>query len=88
MHKISNMEIPNDKKKHFVAGFAISAIVSLFFGYIVGISAAVGAGFVKEAYDYTTKRGTPEWLDLAFTAGGALVFTVVSVLSSLLFRVF
>ena len=85
MHKISNMEIPNDKKKHFVAGFAI---VSLFFGYIVGLSAAVGAGFVKEAYDYTTKRGTPEWLDLAFTAGGALVFTVVSVLSSLLFRVF
>lgn len=82
------MNIPSNKRKHLVAGFAISAIVSLFFGYIVGLSAAVGAGFAKEAYDYITKKGTPEWLDLVFTAVGALLFIVVSVFSSLLFRVF
>ena len=35
------MKIPQDKKKHFVAGFAITAIVSLFFGYIIGVIVAV-----------------------------------------------
>lgn len=82
------MEIPSDKKKHLAAGFAISAVVSLFFGYIVGLSAAVGAGFVKEVYDCATKNGKPEALDLVFTFAGALLFILVSVLSSLLFRVF
>ena len=82
------MEIPSDKKKHLAAGFAISAVVSLFFGYIVGLSAAVGAGFVKEGYDYITKKGQPEALDLVFTVAGALLFILISVLSSLLFRVF
>lgn len=82
------MEIPSDKKKHLAAGFAISAVVSLFFGYIVGLSAAVGAGFVKEGYDYITKKGKPEALDLVFTVAGALLFIFISVLSSLLFRVF
>lgn len=82
------MEIPSDKKKHLAAGFAISAVVSLFFGYIVGLSEAVGAGFVKEGYDYITKKGKPEALDLVFTVAGALLFILISVLSSLLFRVF
>ncbi|MBQ8404500.1 MAG: hypothetical protein IJX55_08780 [Clostridia bacterium] len=82
------MEIPSDKKKHLAAGFAISAVVSLFFGYIVGLSAAIGAGFVKEGYDYITKKGKPEALDLVFTVAGALLFILISVLSSLLFRVF
>ena len=82
------MEIPSDKKKHLAAGFAISAVVSLFFGYIVGLSAASGAGFVKEGYDYITKKGKPEALDLVFTVAGALLFILISVLSSLLFRVF
>lgn len=82
------MEIQSDKKKHLAAGFAISAVVSLFFGYIVGFSAAIGAGFVKEGYDYITKKGKPEALDLVFTVAGALLFILISVLSSLLFRVF
>ncbi len=82
------MEIPSDKKKHLAAGFAISAVVSLFFGYIVGLSAAIGAGFVKEGYDYITKKGKPEALDLVFTVAGALLFILISVLCSLLFRVF
>lgn len=32
--------IPTDKKKHLAAGFAICAIVSLLFGYVIGLIAA------------------------------------------------
>lgn len=41
--------IPTDKKKHLAAGFAICAIVSLLFGYVIGLIAATIAGAEKEA---------------------------------------
>ena len=42
------MKIPQDKKQHFLAGFAITAITSLFFGYIVGVVVAILAAAGKE----------------------------------------
>lgn len=78
-------DIPADKKKHLVAGFFVCAIVSMFFGYIVGIIAALVAGAGKEAYDYFTKKGTPELADFLYTAVGAVCFLVVSALITLLF---
>ena len=51
------MNIPQDKKKHFVAGFAITAVVSLFFGYIVGAIAAV-ATYVAVSWVFGVFVGT------------------------------
>ena len=81
------MKIPQDKKKHFVAGFAITAIVSLFFGYIIGVIVAVIAAAGKELYDKVT--GTPEVLDFVATIAGAAAAVIASVvLSSLYYCVF
>ena len=82
------MNIPQDKKKHFVAGFAITAIVSLFFGYIIGVIVAVIAAG-KELYDKVTGTGTPEVLDFVATIVGAAAAVIASdVLSSLYYCVF
>ena len=84
------MKIPQDKKKHFVAGFAITAIVSLFFGgYIIGVIVAVIAAAGKELYDKVTGTGTPEVLDFVATIAGAAAAVIASVvLSSLYYCIF
>ena len=80
--------IPADKKKHFIAGFIVCAIVSMFFGYIIGfISALVVAGG-KEASDYFTKKGMPELADFIYSAVGAVCFLIVSAFITLLFYAF
>lgn len=57
------MKIPQDKKKHFVAGFAITAIVSLFFGYIIGVIVAVIAAAGKEFTTRLRERERPKcWI--------------------------
>ena len=71
--------ITTDKKKHLAAGFAICAIVSLLFGYVIGLIAATIAGAEKEARDYITKKGTPEFADFAYTVVGAFMFLAFSV---------
>ena len=73
------MNIPQDKKKHFFAGFSVAAVVSLFFGYIIGAVAAILAAAGKEAYDKVTGKGTPEVLDFAATVIGAIAAVAVSV---------
>ena len=78
------MKIPQDKKKHFVAGFAITAIVSLFFGYIIGVIVAVIAA-VKELYDKVKGTGTPEVLDFVATIAGAAAAVIASVVLSSLY---
>ena len=76
------MKVQEDKKKHFVAGFIIAAVVSLFFGYIAGAAAAIVAGIGKEVYDKVTGKGTPEVLDFLATATGASTAILISFISS------
>lgn len=80
--------IPTDKKKHFAAGFAICAIVSLFCGYLIGFAVAAIAAAGKEARDYITKKGTPEFADFVYTIVGAVAFILFSVLVTLLAQAF
>ena len=79
------MSIAQDKKKHFVAGFAITAVISLFFGYIIGAAAAIIAGIGKGLYDKGTGKGTPELADFAATALGAATAVATSVAVSWVF---
>ena len=81
------MKIPQDKKKHFVAGFAITAIVSLFFGYIIGVIVAVIAAAGKELYDKVTGNGTTELLDFVATVLGAVAAIAISVAFSWIYGV-
>lgn len=76
-------KIPEDKRKHFIAGFAIAAVVSLPLGYLIGIASAIVIGAAKEAYDHFTGKGTPEMKDFIATVIGAVCFTALSVVISL-----
>ena len=57
---------------HLLAGLGIAAIFGLgvapWFGLVLGIAAGAG----KETFDLISGRGTPEWSDLFWTAGGAV----------------
>lgn len=81
------MNIPQDKKKHFVAGFGITAIVSLFFGYIIGALITILAAAGKELYDKVTGKGTPELLDFVATVLGAVAAIAISVAFSWIYGV-
>ena len=77
-------KIPEDKRKHFVAGFTISAFASLFVGYLLGFLFALFIGAGKEAYVHITGKGTPEFKDFLFTAFGAIASVVFSVALTLI----
>lgn len=77
-------KIPEDKQKHFIAGFTISVFASLFVGYLLGFLFALFIGAGKEVYDRVTGKGTPELKDFLFTAFGAIVSVVFSVILSLI----
>ena len=51
------MNIPYDKKLHFIAGFLLCVVLTLINDPITGIGAAVGAGIMKECYDEYTYGG-------------------------------
>ena len=65
--------LPADKGTHLAYGAALACIGgfhSVLAGALLCVAFAVG----KEAYDFITKKGTPEPLDAAATlVGGALV---------------
>ena len=70
-----------DKLYHLIAGFIIALIFGLF-NPIAGLIIAVGAGFTKDVvWDLYLKRGTFEVLDIFATVIGAIMGTVVALLT-------
>jgi len=75
--------ITNDKVLHMIAGFAImvncTVIINLFFQLPVFVAAvlsllfSIAIGCIKELCDRFTGKGTPEMLDAAMTAIGAII---------------
>ena len=67
------MVVAPDKVSHFLAGAAITAIVTLYTGVpLWGVLACIIAGVGKELYDLTG-RGTPDIMDAVATVLGAVV---------------
>ena len=81
-------QIRDDKKTYFAAGFAICAIVSLLFGYIVGFVSAVAVEVGKEAHYCIAKKVTPQFTDIFCTIAGAVAFIVLSVMITLSVQAF
>ncbi len=73
------MNIPQDKRKHFIAGFGIAIVASLSVGYLIAVILAILAGAGKEIYDKVTGKGTPEFLDFVATVVGAIAAIATSV---------
>lgn len=67
------MNLPIDKKAHFLAGAAISAtLVAYGVGPTVAISVAMVIGALKEVWD-SFGNGTPDLNDFLVTAAGSCV---------------
>jgi hypothetical protein len=73
--KISN--IPNDKLLHFFWGTVLSFIFILILG-IKGVFLTFLIAFAKEFYDWYTKKGTPEIMDVIFTITPAVMFIIIN----------
>jgi ribonuclease PH len=70
-----------DKLYHLIAGFAISLIFGLF-NPILGLVIAISVGVAKDVvWDLYLKRGTFEMLDIFATVIGAIMGTVVALLT-------
>ena len=62
-----------DKFYHFLAGIIIYMFFNIFFDIWVSLIPVIIIGAGKEAYDYYTKQGNPEWLDFIATLFGGIV---------------
>ena len=67
------MNIPIDKKAHFLAGAAIASTVALYAGLEVGLIACLVIGVGKEVYDKASGKGTPDIWDAVATMLGSIV---------------
>lgn len=79
--------IRKDKKKHFVAGFAVALITALFLISIkepISILPLISAGFVgvlKEVvYDKLMGRGDVEFADFTWTLAGGTILNLLTLL--------
>ena len=70
-----NLNIPLDKKTHFLAGFSIAA-VSLPLGLLAAFFIAAAIGLLKEVvYDKLT-GGDVDAMDFVWTVAGAVAFII------------
>lgn len=78
MNKLIKL-IGTDKLLHFLVGAIVGLLGLHFFGNVIGILApAIFIGTLKEAYDFFTKKGTHELLDvIATVTGGAMVLLLL-----------
>ncbi len=66
--------MPQDKKKHLLAGLALAIIAGLLFCPLVGLVTAAVVGALKEIiWDWLLKKGTPEFLDFVATVAGGVI---------------
>jgi len=63
-----------DKLYHFIAGVIIYIFSSIILNNWLPIIPVILIGGAKEAYDYYSGKGTPDWWDFIWTIiGGAFV---------------
>jgi len=73
--------IPQDKANHFIYGNISCFFFSLFFIPLVTITFIVIISIGKELYDYKTKTGTSELIDVIWTLLGALTILITQITS-------
>jgi len=61
-----------DKYYHFFAGVIVYILSSILFNAWVSMLFVIVAGAAKEAYDYYSGKGNPDWMDFIFTVIGGL----------------
>lgn len=72
---MTSYRVPLDKQLHFLWCFAICTGVSIVHP-IVGITAAIAAGLLKEWHDGRQQGNAWSWGDIAFDAAGTVLAAV------------
>ena len=67
-----------DKFYHFFAGMLIYIAFNIFFNDWLSMIPVIVIGAAKEAYDYYSGKGNPEWLDFIATVVGGLFVLLLS----------
>jgi general stress protein CsbA len=67
-----------DKFYHFFAGMMVYIFSNIFFNDWLSMLSVIIIGGAKEAYDYYSGKGNPEWLDFIATVIGGLVVLLLS----------
>ena len=66
-----------DKRAHFVAGTAVSGIVTEYTGsHLKGCAASFGVGFLKEYVVDEIVHGKPDFADVIATGAGCTIWSV------------
>lgn len=65
--------VPQDKKVHFLAGLAITILISFFLSYGVAFLIAIGISALKELYDKISGTGVADIYDFLYSSVGAFV---------------
>jgi hypothetical protein len=71
--------IPQDKANHFIYGCIIYFLVSTYLTPIQTMGVVTLTASIKELYDYKTKTGTPELMDVVWTLLGALTILITQI---------
>ena len=64
--------VPQDKANHYIYGSVIYFISSLWLSPMVSMILVLLIASLKELYDYKTKTGNPEIMDIVWTLLGSL----------------
>jgi hypothetical protein len=67
-----------DKYYHFFAGIIIYILFYIFLNSWLSIVPVIIIGAAKEAYDYYSGKGNPEWLDFIATVAGGLFVLLIT----------
>ena len=71
-----------DKLKHFYLGTWIMFIcLILTLNVFISLGILLGIAVAKEVYDYVTKKGTPEILDVLHTVWPGILFFIYWILN-------
>jgi hypothetical protein len=76
---MSKYLIPIDKANHFIVGSFIYLISSFFLSPIYSFIPVMIIGSLKETYDYISKKGTPDLVDLLYTIAGSLPLFITKI---------
>jgi hypothetical protein len=67
-----------DKVYHFTAGLIIYILSNIVLNNWLSMIPVIVIGAGKEAYDYYSKKGTPDWWDFIWTMAGGLLVLLLS----------
>ena len=72
--------IPVDKANHIIAGYLIYFIFSFFLSPLLAVIPVMVIGAIKEVYDMSSGKGTPDVYDFLATLIGCIPMLILNLI--------